>query len=288
MASIHGINISPGMNARGPAAPVGPEGNCSRAPTARPSGPRDPLLAADAPTAAPEATPARAKIAATSTPRSAMPSEAASARNGRHVGWRHGRPAQRRKRLGLMRCQRHHQPDAGCRKQNRLPHALSPLTFNCRPAHRRQLPPTLMTSERRPPPDEPTRPLPRLMSAAVLAGPGGSDACPEVLCRGRRPDGGRSHGAECPHGAVRLGRSSRGDPCLVGCFACHRPPQASGRGRTGGRDRPAGGRQACSGLASFLSYRAGPPAVALIAAPFDCWNRCPRPSRPVRGLGHWV
>ena len=110
MASIHGINISPGMNARGPAAPVGPEGNCSRAPTARPSGPRDPLLAADAPTAAPEATPARAKIAATSTPRSAMPSEAASARNGRHVGWRHGRPAQRRKRLGLMRCQRHHQP----------------------------------------------------------------------------------------------------------------------------------------------------------------------------------
>jgi hypothetical protein len=137
MASIHGINISPGMNARGPAAPVGPEGNCSRAPTARPSGPRDPLLAADAPTAAPEATPARAKIAATSTPRSAMPSEAASARNGRHVGWRHGRPAQRRKRLGLMRCQRHHQPDAGCRKQNRLPHALSPLTFNCRPARRK-------------------------------------------------------------------------------------------------------------------------------------------------------
>jgi hypothetical protein len=30
-----------------------------------------------------------------------------------------------------MGCQRDHQPDAGCRKQNRLPHGLSPLNFDC-------------------------------------------------------------------------------------------------------------------------------------------------------------
>src|SRR4030081_3377064 len=60
-------------------------------------------------------------------------------------------------------------------------------------------------------------------------------------------------------------------PAAVVAPAVETAPPAGGGGPPGGGPRPAGGRQACSGLASFLSYRAGPPAVALIAAPFDCW-----------------
>jgi hypothetical protein len=132
---------------------------------------------------------------------------------------------------------------------------------------RRQPPPTLTKRLRSAGPNEPTRALPRLMIAAVLAGPGGSDACPEIFRGGRRPDGGRPHGVECPHGAVRLGLGRRGDACLERRVACHRPAQAGARGRTGGGGRPAGGREACSGLASFLPFHAGPTTVPLTAAP---------------------
>jgi hypothetical protein len=85
------------------------------------------LVAADAPAAAPEAAPGRAVISAASAPRPAVPAKAASARDRRRVGWRHRHCAHRSKRLRIMGCQRDHQPDAGCRKQNRLPHGLSPL-----------------------------------------------------------------------------------------------------------------------------------------------------------------
>jgi hypothetical protein len=66
-----------------------------------------------------------------------MPSKAASACDSCHVGWHHRRAAQRRKRLGIMRCQRHHQPHARCRKQKRLPHGLSPLPIVARRAEKR-------------------------------------------------------------------------------------------------------------------------------------------------------
>ena len=92
------------------------------------------LVAADAPAAAPEAAPGRTVISAASAPRPAVPAEAASARDRRRVGWRHRHCAHRSKRLRIMGCQCDHQPDAGCRKQNRLPHGLSPLAFDCRPA----------------------------------------------------------------------------------------------------------------------------------------------------------
>jgi hypothetical protein len=36
-----------------------------------------------------------------------------------------------------MRCQRHHQPHARCRKQKRLPHGLSPLPIVARRAEKR-------------------------------------------------------------------------------------------------------------------------------------------------------
>jgi hypothetical protein len=85
------------------------------------------LVAADAPAAAPEAAPGRTVISAASAPRPAVPAKAASARDRRRVGWRHRHCAHRSKRLRIMGCQRDHQPDAGCRKQNRLPHGLSPL-----------------------------------------------------------------------------------------------------------------------------------------------------------------
>ena len=84
------------------------------------------LPAADAPTAAPETAPGRTIITAASAPRSAVPAKATSACDSCHVGRRHRRPAQRRERLGIMRCRRHHQPHARCRKQERLPHGLSP------------------------------------------------------------------------------------------------------------------------------------------------------------------
>ena len=96
------------------------------APTARPSGRVHDLVAADAPTAAPETAPARTVIAAASAPRPAVPAKATSACDSCHVGRRHRRPAQRRERLGIMRCRRHHQPHARCRKQEGLPHGLSP------------------------------------------------------------------------------------------------------------------------------------------------------------------
>ena len=92
------------------------------------------LVAADAPAAAPEAAPGRTEISAASAPRPAVPAPTASARDRRHIGWRHRHCDHRSKRLRIMGCQRDHQPDAGCRKQNRLPHRLSPLTFDCRPA----------------------------------------------------------------------------------------------------------------------------------------------------------
>lgn len=85
------------------------------------------LVAADAPAAAPEAAPGRTEISAASAPRPAVPAPAASARDRRHIGWRHRHCAHRSKRLRIMGCQCDHQPDAGCRKQNRLPHGLSPL-----------------------------------------------------------------------------------------------------------------------------------------------------------------
>ena len=78
--------------------------------------------------------PARTEISAASAPRPAVPAPAASARDRRRVGWRHRHCAHRSKRLRIMGCQCDHQPDAGCRKQNRLPHGLSPLAFDCRPA----------------------------------------------------------------------------------------------------------------------------------------------------------
>ena len=92
-------------------------------------------------TAAPEAAPARTEISAASAPRPAVPAPAASARDRRRVGWRHRHCAHRSKRLRIMGCQRDHQPDAGCRKQNRLPHGLSPLTFHCRPAGEKRVRP---------------------------------------------------------------------------------------------------------------------------------------------------
>jgi hypothetical protein len=97
------------------------------------------LVAADAPAAAPEAAPGRAVISAASAPRPAVPAKAASARDRRRVGWRHRHCAHRSKRLRIMGCQRDHQPDAGCRKQNRLPHGLSPLAFDCRPAGKKRV-----------------------------------------------------------------------------------------------------------------------------------------------------
>ena len=111
------------------------------APTARPSGRVHDLVAADAPTAAPEAAPARTEISAASAPRPAVPAPAASARDRRRVGWRHRHCAHRSKRLRIMGCQCDHQPDAGCRKQNRLPHGLSPLAFDCRPAGEKRVRP---------------------------------------------------------------------------------------------------------------------------------------------------
>ena len=99
------------------------------------------LVAADAPAAAPEAAPGRTVISAASAPRPAVPAKAASARDRRRVGWRHRHCAHRSKRLRIMGCQRDHQPDAGCRKQNRLPHGLSPLTFHCRPAGEKRVRP---------------------------------------------------------------------------------------------------------------------------------------------------
>ena len=99
------------------------------------------LVAADAPAAAPEAAPGRTEISAASAPRPAVPAPAASARDRRHIGWRHRHCAHRSKRLRIMGCQRDHQPDAGCRKQNRLPHRLSPLTFDCRPAGEKRVRP---------------------------------------------------------------------------------------------------------------------------------------------------
>jgi hypothetical protein len=99
------------------------------------------LVAADAPAAAPEAAPGRTVISAASAPRPAVPAPAASARDRRHVGWRHRHCAHRSERLRIMGCQRDHQPDAGCRKQNRLPHGLSPLAFHCRPAGEKRVRP---------------------------------------------------------------------------------------------------------------------------------------------------
>ena len=55
------------------------EGRRRRSPTARPSGRVHDLVAADAPTAAPEAAPARTEISAASAPRPAVPAPAASA-----------------------------------------------------------------------------------------------------------------------------------------------------------------------------------------------------------------
>jgi hypothetical protein len=112
-----------------------------RAPTARPSGRVHALVAADAPAAPPEAAPGRTVISAAPAPRPAVPAKAASARDRRHIGWRHRHCAHRSKRLRIMGCQRDHQPDAGCRKQNRLPHGLSPLAFDCRPAGEKRVRP---------------------------------------------------------------------------------------------------------------------------------------------------
>ena len=88
------------------------------------------LVAADTPAAAPEAAPGRTEISAASAPRPAVPAPAATARDRRHIGWRHRHCAHRSKRLRIMGCQRDHQPDAGGRKQNRRPHGLSPLAFD--------------------------------------------------------------------------------------------------------------------------------------------------------------
>ena len=105
-------------------------GRLEGAPTARPSGRVHDLVAADAPAAAPEAAPGRTEISAASAPRPAVPAPAATARDRRHIGWRHRHCAHRSKRLRIMGCQRDHQPDAGGRKQNRRPHGLSPLAFD--------------------------------------------------------------------------------------------------------------------------------------------------------------
>ena len=83
--------------------------------------------AAEAPAVAPDAPPAWAEIAATPAPGSAMPSRSASAGDRGQIGWRHRLCAHRAKRLGIVRCERDHQPQAGCCKQNGLLHALSPL-----------------------------------------------------------------------------------------------------------------------------------------------------------------
>lgn len=95
--------------------------------------------AAEAPAVAPDAPPAWAEIAATPAPGSAMPSRSASAGDRGHIGWRHRLCAHRAKRLGIVRCERDHQPQAGCCKQNGLLHALSPLISFCRPARRKAL-----------------------------------------------------------------------------------------------------------------------------------------------------
>jgi hypothetical protein len=97
------------------------------------------LLAADAPATAPEAAPSRTEISAASAHRPAVPARAASARDRRHIGWSHRHCSHRSKRLRIMGCQRDHHPDAGCCKQNRLPHELSPLDFDRRPAGEKRI-----------------------------------------------------------------------------------------------------------------------------------------------------
>ena len=106
--------------------------------------------AAEAPAVAPDAPPAWTEVTATPAPGSAMPSRSASAGDRGHVGWRHRLCAHRGKRLGIVRCERDHQPQAGCCKQNGLLHALSPLISFCRPARRKALSAAKRNRSRRP------------------------------------------------------------------------------------------------------------------------------------------
>lgn len=106
--------------------------------------------AAEAPAVAPDAPPAWTEVAATPAPRSAVPPRSASAGDRGHVGWRHRLCAHRAKRLGIVRCERDHQPQAGCCKQNGLLHALSPLISFCRPARRKALSAAKRNRSRRP------------------------------------------------------------------------------------------------------------------------------------------